>query len=188
MSPSYTGGPLWGSPHSGILLLFGLCGQLGMNGKSPVNICWEELIPSWGPTPWHDRCSLDRRATKPGEFCFHSLTPVQIHFFFSPGYLRHCAETECLHTPCQTQSLRSLCSPITASCRALSKREKRQTYLTFLHRWTCSYFKTANLLNHSISDLLFKAPADTKLWIMPHGFYYNDTFCKAEWFLERGHP
>lgn len=65
-----------------------------------------------------------------GNLC--TLTPVQIHFF-SPGYLCHYAEMQCLHTACQKQLLHSSHSPFIASCKASSKRERKQASLIFSH-------------------------------------------------------
>lgn len=110
-----------------------------------------------------------------------TLTPVWIHFF-SPGYLCHYAEMECLHTACQTLSLHSSCSPFTANCKVLSKHERKQMFLIFPHRWTCDYFQTTSILLDvtNISDLLFKALAKTKLWNQMHWFYDDNIFLKAE--------
>lgn len=42
--------------------------------------------------------------------------------FFSPGYLCHCTEIECVPTPHQAQSLHSFYSPIVASFNDESKQ------------------------------------------------------------------
>ena len=102
-----------------------------------------------------------------GNLC--TLTPVQIHFF-SPGYLHHYAEMQCLHTACQKQLLHSSCSPFIASCKASSKRERKQESLIFSHGGTHGYFQTTSRLLDvtNISDLLFKALSDIKLWNGSH--------------------
>lgn len=118
-----------------------------------------------------------------GSLC--TLTPVWIHFF-SPGYLCHYAEMECLHTACQTQSLHSSCSAFIANCKVLSKHERKQMFLIFPHRWTCGYFQTTSILLDvtNISDLRFKALAKTKLWNQMHWFYDDNIFLKAEWWRD----
>lgn len=94
VSPSWTWGlwlrPIVGSPGSRTLLLSGV--WTAAKGKSPGHICWEELVPSWDPTPWQDRCSLHMGARKPLESGFGSLTPVHIHFFFTWLFLSLCRQ------------------------------------------------------------------------------------------------
>lgn len=82
-------GPLWGPQLQDPAPL---CCVWTAGNASPQEISAERSNSFLGPTPWNDRCSLNRGAKKPLESAL-VLSHLCKSRSFSPGYSQHCAET-----------------------------------------------------------------------------------------------